>query len=271
MPSLGQNGSCDLAHKSLCIYCMTYWQLNLSCIIEILNNSSVLLSQLASGFEKKFLFYVGRHFWNAVAVGGFIAMATGGILAIQSSVTSQEERRLRASIRFIPSVESPSDFDEWFSRKCNYYTLAKGYEDMSHGWWCDRFNYITNTRKEGKRFDRICISVDPTGKRFESNAYVNGKCMGYEAKYSQIDDYASNYLDAYYGSQEKIRKELEEVSRIKNKNYTAEASLSSIEMEKAIKLGLGGIISAWGLGVIAVSALNAALLAIERNTRKDIQ
>lgn len=243
--------------------------MNLLCIITTLYTFNIVLSQIASGFEKKFLFAVGRHFWNAVAVGGFIAMATGGILAIQGSVTSQAERDLRSSIRPVPFVESPSDFDEWFGRKCNYYTLAKGYEGMNHNWWCTRYDNVYKNREEGKGFDRGCTDIDPTGKRFESYKYVNKRCLGYEYKYSQIDDYASNYFEAYYSSQEKIRKESEEASKIEKNNNAAEVELSLLETEKAVKLGLGAIISAWGLGVIAVSALNAALLAIERNTRKD--
>ena len=229
-----------------------------------------MLSKIASGFEQKFLFTVGRHFWNVVAVGGFVAMATGGVLALQGTANTQEEISLRKRIKPVPYVEAASSFQDWFNRKCKYYTVPKGYSGHNHNWWCNKYSSVTKSRKESNRYDRACTSVGPTGKTFASFKYVNGKCQGYEYLYREVDNYASQYRDAYYSSQDKIGKQSAAAAKIKNSNSAAEAELAVIEMEKSIKLGLGGIISAWGLGVVAASALNAALLAIERNTRREL-
>ena len=42
--------------------------------------------KIANIFEKKFLFVVGRHFWNIVGVSGFVALLTGIILFAEGSI-----------------------------------------------------------------------------------------------------------------------------------------------------------------------------------------
>lgn len=195
-------------------------------------------------------------------------MATGGVLALQGTANTQKEISLRKSIKPVPYVEAASSFRDWFDRKCKYYTVAKGYSGQNHNWWCDRYSFVAKSRRNNERYDRFCTSTSPTGKKFPSGKYVNNKCQGYETLFREVDVYASNYRDAYYSSQDKIRRQSEAAAKIENSNSTAEAKLAAIKIEKAIKLGLGGIVSAWGLGVVAASALNAALLAIERNTRQ---
>lgn len=43
-----------------------------------------MLDELASTFEKKFLFGLGRHLWNIVGVAGVVAVAVGGVTLITS-------------------------------------------------------------------------------------------------------------------------------------------------------------------------------------------
>lgn len=43
-----------------------------------------MLDSLAKGFERKILFGLGRHFWNAVGVAGVITIAAGGISYLYS-------------------------------------------------------------------------------------------------------------------------------------------------------------------------------------------
>ena len=43
-----------------------------------------MLDSLAKGFERKILFGLGRHFWNAVGVAGVISIAAGGISYLYS-------------------------------------------------------------------------------------------------------------------------------------------------------------------------------------------
>ena len=51
---------------------------------------------VATGFERRFLFGVGRHCWNFLAVVGVGLMATGGIMKLislpSSGITDQEKR-----------------------------------------------------------------------------------------------------------------------------------------------------------------------------------
>jgi len=111
----------------------------------------IMLSKIADGFEQKFLFTVGRHFWNIVAVGGFVAMATGGVLALQGTATTKEESSLRRSIRPVPQVEATSSFQDWFDRKCKYFTVAKGYSGHNHKWWCYKYSYVAKARRRYSR------------------------------------------------------------------------------------------------------------------------
>ena len=41
---------------------------------------------LAESFERKFLFGLGRHLWNIVGVSGFIAVLTGLVLLVNSTL-----------------------------------------------------------------------------------------------------------------------------------------------------------------------------------------
>ena len=43
-----------------------------------------MLDGLATAFERKFLFGVGRHLWNVVGVAGVVAIAVGGATLITS-------------------------------------------------------------------------------------------------------------------------------------------------------------------------------------------
>lgn len=44
-----------------------------------------MLNSLATGFERKILFGLGRHFWNVVGVAGVISLTTGCIFTLTSS------------------------------------------------------------------------------------------------------------------------------------------------------------------------------------------
>ena len=54
--------------------------------------------KIANIFEKKFLFRVGRHFWNIVGVSGFIALLTGIILFAEGSILENAKSKERKYI-----------------------------------------------------------------------------------------------------------------------------------------------------------------------------
>ena len=51
--------------------------------------------KLANIFERKFLFGVGRHFWNVIGVSGFIALLTGIILFAEGSILENPKSKER--------------------------------------------------------------------------------------------------------------------------------------------------------------------------------
>ena len=81
--------------------------------------------KLANIFEKKFLFGVGRHFWNIVGVSGFIALLTGIILFVEGSIleSAKSKERFIGKKKLI-TAEKISDvtaemltYEEWKDQK----------------------------------------------------------------------------------------------------------------------------------------------------------
>ena len=219
---------------------------------------------VASAFETKFLFSVGRHFWNFIAVCGFIAMATGGILALDGMGGKyQKERDLRSRLELVPAVEEIPDFDAWIEQRC-YQDLKpmRGYSKEMHAQVCGR--YVWRVKRAG---DKACWPQDWQGKKLGTGKYVEGKCDGHEVKFEFLDGYVNEFRNLYYTRLDENEKAIAKKNEVESRNSGIEAQLTSLQVEKGLKLGLGGVVAAWGLGVVALSALNAALLAIERNTR----
>ena len=154
----------------------------------------------AAIFERNFLFVVGRHFYNFIAVSGFVTMAVGGVLAV-----------------IVQSELSPSD-----RKLLNDKTLDRR---LTYPAWV------------GKNCDQL-YSQEPSSTRFR-------KCQ--EAiRYRYLESEYQRYDD----------------QRDQNKSKK-----SMLQLQINAKLLFAALVSLYGLVVVAVSSLNTAVLAIERNTR----
>ena len=81
--------------------------------------------KLANIFERKFLFGVGRHFWNIVGVSGFIALLTGIILFVEGSIleNAKSKERFIGKDKLITSEKISNvtaemlSYEEWKDQK----------------------------------------------------------------------------------------------------------------------------------------------------------
>lgn len=206
----------------------------------------------ATTFERRFLFSVGRHFWNFIAVCGFVAIATGGTIALHSQLLSEPDRRLLNE-----TISQVPDFEQWMSGNCSSLPPKEGYSKTKHDWTCNNFSFLmredTQQKIQRNGWDRFCSKRTPDGKVLKASKYVNRVCTGYEWFPFEVISYTDNYRSTH--------------SALAEQAITRKARQIELQLRIAARLGLGGLVSAWGLGVVAIASLYSALLAIERNTR----
>ena len=89
--------------------------------------------KIANIFEKKFLFGLGRHFWNIVGVSGFIALLTGIILFAEGSIpeSAKSKERFIGKDKLITSEKISNvtaemlTYEEWKDQKGKKETWEK--------------------------------------------------------------------------------------------------------------------------------------------------
>lgn len=211
------------------------------------------MNSLAANFERKFLFSVGRHFWNFTAVCGFTSMLTGGVIALNSQLISSEDRNLLNE-----TIRDIQDFESWMSSHCYSQSPKDNYSKTKHDWACSNYSFLmredTQQKMLSNGWDRFCGNRTPDGKTLKQNKFVNGACTGYEWFPYQIIEYTDKFRDTH--------------STLLERTNDRKSRQAQLQLEMSTKLGLGGIVSVWGLGTVAVASLYSALLSIERNTRK---
>jgi len=207
------------------------------------------MDSFATTFERKFLFAVGRHFWNLIAVCGFIAMLVGGILAVGSqNLTSSERKAKDANISEMPSYEN------WFDLECTSLSPSTGVSKQKHDWLCSNTKWWNReVLAKGQYFPNFCTDRSIDGRKSESSQYQNGKCLGFE--------YSTDLLSEFRSQTESI------YQRRSSENQEMMSRKAQVNIKVGAKLLLAGLVAGYGLVVVAVSALNAALLAVERNGR----
>jgi hypothetical protein len=227
------------------------------------------INALATKFERRFLFSIGRHFWNFVAICGFTGLATGGVFALNGALElAQKEGPLKRQLKTVPNVAEVSNtFEGWFSSKCPSMAAKEGYSETKHYRLCDNFTWMTTQAQPG--WDRACSSKDYEGKTYKRYDYVDGKCSGFEWMFADVWVYANQYRADYAKAYNEYNQKLAAKQQVESQNSQIEAELVGLRTTSGIQIGLGGVIAGWGLGVVALSALNAALLAIERNSRDE--
>ena len=206
-------------------------------------------NSLAQGFERRFLFGYGRHFWNAVGVVGFSMMATGGIFLLDAQFKESEFQ----VAEYFPEWMCSDDYIEYHAYKGlkQETDVVGGYPPLVVGecyawkeWWYSVDN-PRRVNKEGLRLYKDDFQQIATiWEEDESQSYA----FVPTSKLKEITEYGKQL-------------------HIKAKKESSDAKFSNaLKVTRAIS---SPFLASSGLGLVAFSSLLSAVLSIERNTRKD--
>ena len=244
--------------------------------------------KIANIFEKKFLFRVGRHFWNIVGVSGFIALLTGIILFAEGSIleNAKSKERFIGKNKLITSEKISNvtaemlSYEEWKDQKgkekkqlLSFDEWIKENEDVQTLFSFEE--WITN--KE--------ISVpDKSTREYKS---LKNEYLKYQEKFisgvgsNQYDNYqvykedflekASQEYEGYEVYKDPFIKEQKNLSLLKKQQQSKyDQYLDDVNIRNSLKRGraiVSPLVMGYGLAVIASASLSSAVLAIERNSR----
>ena len=244
--------------------------------------------KLANIFEKKFLFRVGRHFWNIVGVSGFIALLTGIILFAEGNIleNAKSKERFIGKNKLITSekisnvTEEMLTYEEWKDQKGKEKKQLLSFDEWIKQNEGDKTllsfdEWITN--KE--------ISVpDKSTREYKS---LKNEYLKYQEKFisgvgsNQYDNYqvykedflekASQEYEGYEVYREPFIKEQKNLSFQKKQQQSKyDQYLDDVDDRNLLKRGraiVSPFVMGYGLAVIASASLSSAVLAIERNSR----
>ena len=245
--------------------------------------------KLANIFEKKFLFGVGRHFWNIVGVSGFIALLTGIILFAEGSIleNAKSKERFIGKNKLITSEKISNvtaemlTYEEWKDQKGKEQEQLLSFDEWIKQNEGDQTllsfdEWITN--KE--------ISVpDKSTREYKS---LKNQYLKYQEKFisgvgsNQYDNYqvykedflekASQEYEGYEVYKEPFIKEQKNLSLLKKQQQSKyDQYLDDVDIRNSLKRGraiVSPLVMGYGLAVIASASLSSAVLAIERNSRE---
>ena len=254
-------------------------------------NITFIKMQIADIFEKKFLFGLGRHLWNIVGVSGFIALLAGIILFIEGNslenAKSKErfigKNKLITNEKITAATADMLSYEEWKDQKGKEKKQLLSFDE-----------WIKENSQDSEKllsFEEWSISKnisipDRSSRDFNS---IRDKYLKYQEKF--ISGVGSNQYDKYQiykedflekASQEyegyevykdpfiQEQKNLSETKRKQQNNY--EQYLEDVDDRNLLKRGravVSPFVMGYGLAVIASASISAALLSIERNTRKE--
>ena len=244
--------------------------------------------KLANIFEKKFLFRVGRHFWNIVGVSGFIALLTGIILFAEGSIleNAKSKERFIGKNKLITSEKISNvtaemlTYEEWKDQKGKEKKQLLSFDEWIKENEGDETllsfdEWITN--KE--------ISVpDKSTREYKS---LKDQYLKYQEKFisgvgsNQYDNYqvykedflekASQEYEGYEVYKDPFIKEQKNLSLLKKQQQSKyDQYLDDVNIRNSLKRGraiVSPLVMGYGLAVIASASLSSAVLAIERNSR----
>ena len=244
--------------------------------------------KIANIFEKKFLFRVGRHFWNIVGVSGFIALLTGIILFAEGSIleNAKSKERFIGKNKLITSekisnvTEEMLTYEEWKDQKGKEKKQLLSFDEWIKENEGDETllsfdEWITN--KE--------ISVpDKSTREYKS---LKDQYLKYQEKFisgvgsNQYDNYqvykedflekASQEYEGYEVYKDPFIKEQKNLSLLKKQQQSKyDQYLDDVNIRNSLKRGraiVSPLVMGYGLAVIASASLSSAVLAIERNSR----
>ena len=244
--------------------------------------------KIANIFEKKFLFGVGRHFWNIVGVSGFIALLTGIILFAEGSIfeNAKSKERFIGKNKLITSEKISNvtaemlSYEEWKDQKGKEKKQLLSFDEWIKENEGDQTllsfdEWITN--KE--------ISVpDKSTREYKS---LKNQYLKYQEKFisgvgsNQYDNYqvykedflekASQEYEGYEVYKEPFIKEQKNLSLLRKQQQSKyDQYLDDVNIRNSLKRGraiVSPLVMGYGLAVIASASLSSAVLAIERNSR----
>ena len=246
--------------------------------------------KLANIFERKFLFGVGRHFWNIVGVSGFIALLTGIILFAEGSIpeSAKSKERFIGKDKLITSEKISNitaemlTYEEWKDQKGKEKKQLLSFDE-----WIKK-NEETQTLFS---FDEWITNKEISIPEKSSREYksLKDQYLKYQEKFisgvgsSQYDNYqvykedflekASQEYEGYELYKDPFIKEQKNLSFQKKQQQSKyDQYLDKVDGRNLLKRGraiVSPFVMGYGLAVIASASLSSAVLSIERNSRKD--
>ena len=245
--------------------------------------------KLANIFEKKFLFGVGRHFWNIVGVSGFIALLTGIILFAEGSIleNAKSKERFIGKNKLITSEKISNvtaemlTYEEWKDQKGKEKKQLLSFDE-----WIKENEEDQTLLSFDEWITNKEISVpDKSTREYKS---LKDQYLKYQEKFisgvgsNQYDNYqvykedflekASQEYEGYEVYKDPFIKEQKNLSLLKKQQQSKyDQYLDDVNIRNSLKRGraiVSPLVMGYGLAVIASASLSSALLSIERNTRK---
>ena len=245
--------------------------------------------KIANIFEKKFLFGVGRHFWNIVGVSGFIALLTGIILFIEGSIleNAKSKERFIGKNKLITSEKISNvtaemlTYEDWKVQKGKEKKQLQSFDE----WIKDN----ASSSETLLSFDEWLINNEISVPDKSSREYktLKNQYLKYQEKFisgvgsSQYDNYqiykedflekASQEYEGYEVYRDPFIKEQKNLSFQKKQQQSKyDQYLDDVVNRNSLKRGraiVSPFVMGYGLAVIASASLSSAVLAIERNSR----
>ena len=246
--------------------------------------------KIANIFEKKFLFGIGRHFWNIVGVSGFITLLTGIILFVEGSIleNAKSKERFIGKNKLITSEKISNvtaemlTYEEWKEQQgkekkqlLSFDEWIKENEDgsitlLSFEEWI-RDKKITIPEKSTREYKSLKDKYLKYQEKFiilvGSNQY--DKYQVYKNDFLEKESQEYEGYEIYKDPFIKEQKNLSSQKKQQQSKY--DQYLDDVVDRNSLKRGraiVSPFVMGYGLAVIASASLSSALLSIERNTRK---
>ena len=245
--------------------------------------------KIANIFEKRFLFGVGRHFWNIVGVSGFIALLTGIILFVEGSIleNAKSKERFIGKNKLITSEKISNvtaemlTYEDWKDQKGKEKKQLLSFDE-----WIKDNNSSSETLLS---FDEWLINKEISVPDKSSREYktLKNQYLKYQEKFisgvgsSQYNNYqvykedflekVSQEYEGYEVYKDPFIKEQKNLSFLRKQQQSKyEQYLDDVDDRNSLKRGraiVSPFVMGYGLAVIASASISSAVLAIERNSR----
>ena len=234
-------------------------------------------------FEQKVFLNLSRHLWNFLGVSGFIAFSTGVILFLNSTfiefpksksnyfgeeyISQEMITEINAKLKDYAPFKNingklvPLNISEWIESEKKVVPLMNSYE------WAEKNSKPYPISKDGKKLINS-VSWEEYTKYRKKQFNLYKKLTS-----AKIDNIKEEDLVSIKNIDKNnlIQKKIELISKQNQQDKIYEVYKNEIENRNDIKYGqrlVSPFVIGYGLAVVASSSLSAALLSIERNTRK---